>query len=90
MTLGKNFWQCLERNEIQPVCQFFSKQQRMVKFEKYQSAILGLCSSDFVANIEKKLGKTFSLVCMGLFKKASQKSGILIKTGQILPKFWSF
>ena len=68
----------------------FFKTTKNVKFEKYQSAILGLCSSDFVANIEKKLGKTFSLVCMGLFKKASQKSGILIKTGQILPKFWSF
>ena len=21
LTVGKNFWQCLEQNEIQPVCQ---------------------------------------------------------------------
>ena len=53
----------------------------MFKFEKYQKAILGPSSSDSVATLEKKFGKTFSWVCMGFFKKASQKSGILIKTG---------
>ena len=50
----------------------------MLKFEKYQSVIF---SSDSVANIEKKFGRTFSWVCMEFLRKASQKSGILIKTG---------
>ena len=53
----------------------------MFKFKKNQKAILGPSSSDFVATVEKKFGKIFSRVCMSFFKKASQKSGILIKTG---------
>ena len=53
----------------------------MSKFEKYQRAILGASSSDSVAPSEKKFTKTFSWVCMGLLKKASQQSEILIKTG---------
>ena len=52
----------------------------MYKFEKYQKAILRPSSSDSVATLEKKFGKIFSRVCMGFFKNASQKSGILIKT----------
>ena len=53
----------------------------MFKFEKYQSAILGPSSSDSVATLKKKFGKTFSWVCMSFFlKKASKNSGILIKT----------
>ena len=39
----------------------------MLKFGKYQSSILGPSSSDFVANIKKKFGKTFPWVCMDLF-----------------------
>ena len=62
----------------------------MFKFEKYQRAILGPSSFDSVASLEKKFGKTFSWVCLGFLKNASQKSGILIKTGYILPIFWSF
>ena len=62
----------------------------MFKFEKYQRAILGPSSSDSVATLEKKFGKTCSWVCMSFFKNPSKKSGILIKTGYILPKFWSF
>ena len=53
----------------------------MFKFEKYQRAILGPSSSDFVTTVEKKIGKTFSKVYISFFKNASQKSGILIKTG---------
>ena len=58
----------------------------MFKFEKNQQAILGPSSSDSVATLEKKFGKTFSWVCMGFFlkkknKKTSQTGGILIKTG---------
>ena len=52
----------------------------MFKFEKYQRAILGPNNSDYVATLEKKFEKTFSWVCMSFFKKASQKSGVLIKT----------
>ena len=54
---------------------------RMFKFEKYQRAILGASSSDSVAPLEKKFRKTFSRVSMSFFKKAWQKSEILIKTG---------
>ena len=53
----------------------------MFKFEKYQRAILGPSSSDSVTTLEKKFGKTFSWVCIGFLKKASQKNGILIETG---------
>ena len=53
---------------------------RMFKIEKYQNPILGPSSSDSVVNLEKKFGKTFSWVCMIFLGKASQKSGILIKT----------
>ena len=53
----------------------------MFKFKKYQRAILGPRSSDSVATLEKKSGKTFSWVFMSFFKKACQKSEILIKTG---------
>ena len=54
----------------------------MLKFEKCKRAILGPSSSHFIANLEKKFGKTFAWVSMGfLKKKASQKSEILIKTG---------
>ena len=52
----------------------------MFKFEKYPRAILGPSSSDSVATLKKKFGKTFSWVCMSFFKKACQKSGILIET----------
>ena len=45
----------------------------MFKFEKYQSAILGSSSSDSVAILKKKFGKTFSWVCMGFLKKSQQK-----------------
>ena len=45
----------------------------MFKFEKYQSAILGSSSSDSVAILKKKFGKTFSWVCMGFFKKKPAK-----------------
>ena len=62
----------------------------MFKFKKYQRAILGPSSSYSVATLEKKFGKTFPWVCMSFFKKSSQKSEILIKVGEILPKFWSF
>ena len=41
---------------------------------------MGPTNSDSVATLEKKFGKTFSWVCNGIFKKTSQKSGILIKT----------
>ena len=58
----------------------------MFKFEKYQRAILGPSSSDPVTTLEKKFGKTFFWVCISFFTKASQKSGILIKTGYILTK----
>ena len=51
----------------------------MFKFKKYQKAIMGPSSSDSVATLEKKFGKTFFWVCMSFL--ASQKSGILIKTG---------
>ena len=53
----------------------------MFKFEKYQRAILGPSSSDSVATLENKFGKIFRWVCMSFNKKASQKNGILIKTG---------
>ena len=53
----------------------------MFKFGNYQRAILGPSRSDSVATLEKKFGKTFSWVCMIFLKKASQKSGILTKTG---------
>ena len=53
----------------------------MFKFEKYQKAILGPSSSDSVATSEKKFRKAISWVCMFFLKKASQKSGILIKRG---------
>ena len=39
----------------------------MFKIEKYQNPILGPSSSNSVANLEKKFGKTFSWVCMGFF-----------------------
>ena len=39
----------------------------MFKFEKNQQAILGPSSSDSVATLEKKFGKTFSWVCMVFF-----------------------
>ena len=42
----------------------------MLKFEKYQSIIF---SSDSVANIEKKFGRTFSWVCMDFLKKSQPK-----------------
>ena len=45
----------------------------MFKFKKYQRAILGPSSSDSVATLEKKFGKTFSWVCMGFFKKSQPK-----------------
>ena len=45
----------------------------MFKFEKYQRAILRPSSSDSVATLEKKLGKTFSWVWMGFFKKKPAK-----------------
>ena len=45
----------------------------MFKFEKYQSAILGSSSSDSVAILKKKFGKTFSWVCMGFFLKKPAK-----------------
>ena len=92
LTLGKNFWQCLEKNEIKPVFQkipfllFFSNEEclslKSIKGQFWDLAV--------GATLEKKFGKTFPWVCMGFFKKASQKSGILIKTGQILQTFWSF
>ena len=41
----------------------------MFKFEKNQKAILGPSSSDSVATLEKKFGKTFSWVCMVFFFK---------------------
>ena len=47
----------------------------------YQRAILGPSSSDSVATLENKFGKIFCWVCMSFNKKASQKNGILIKTG---------
>ena len=53
----------------------------MFKFKKYQRVILGPSSSDSVASLENKFGKTFYWVCMSFFKKAFQKSEILIKTG---------
>ena len=45
----------------------------MFKFEKYQRAILGPSSSDSVATLEKKFGKTFSWVWIGFFKKSQPK-----------------
>ena len=53
----------------------------MFKFEKYQRATLGPSSSDFVATLEKKIGKAFSWICVGFLENASQKSEILIKKG---------
>ena len=61
----------------------------MFKFEEHQRAILEPSSSDSVATLEKKFGKTFSWDCMGFSKKKNKKV-ILIKTGKILRKFWSF
>ena len=45
----------------------------MFKFKKYQKAILGPSNSDSVATLEKKLGKTFSWVCMSFLKKCPKK-----------------
>ena len=45
----------------------------MLKFEKYQRAILGSSSSDSVATFEKKFGKIFSWICMFFKKKACEK-----------------
>ena len=53
----------------------------MFKFKKLERAILGPSTSDSVATLEKKFEDTFSWVYMEFFKKARQKSGILIKTG---------
>ena len=53
----------------------------MFNFKNYQRAILGPISSDSVAAFEKKFSNTFSWVYMSFFKKACQKSEILIKTG---------
>ena len=52
----------------------------MFKSEKYHRKILGPSSFDSVATLEKKFENTFSWVCMGFLKKASQKRGILINT----------
>ena len=51
----------------------------MFTFEEHQRAILEPSSSDSLATLEKKFGKTFSWVCMGFSKK--KKKVILIKTG---------
>ena len=45
----------------------------MFKFEKYQRAILGPSSSNSVATLGKKFGKTFSWVCMVFFEKKAAK-----------------
>ena len=45
----------------------------MFKIEKYQNPILGPSSSNSVANLEKKFGKTFSWVCMDFFRKSQPK-----------------
>ena len=81
MTLGKNFWQCLEQNEIQTVCQknsflyFFLKNEEclFIKFEKYQGTILGPSSSESVATLENKFGLTFPGFLWGFFKKSKPK-----------------
>ena len=52
----------------------------MFKFEKNQKAILGPSSSDSVATLEKKFGKTFSWVCMVFFFKKKQQQ----------PNRWNF
>ena len=62
----------------------------MFKFEKYQRAILGPSSSDSVATLEMKCGKTFSWVCMGFLKKASQKGGTSIKPDRFYQNFCHF
>ena len=41
----------------------------MFTFEEHQRAILEPSSSDSLATLEKKFGKTFSWVCMGFSKK---------------------
>ena len=46
----------------------------MFKFDEHQRAILEPSSSDSVATLEKKFGKTFSWVCMGFSKKKKKKS----------------
>ena len=48
---------------------FFLKNWRMFTFEEHQRAILEPSSSDSLATLEKKFGKTFSWVCMGFSKK---------------------
>ena len=52
-----------------PSFDFFFLNWRMFTFEEHQRAILEPSSSDSLATLEKKFGKTFSWVCMGFSKK---------------------